>query len=252
MLKIPKGGNVIIVGDIHEHEEQIDKLLDEVSLSNKSILISVGDIYDKGFGVSIAESIVDKFIYLNTKGLAYIVKGNHELKLIRTAKRSRTLTSQLEWLNKQPLSIMVEFYNRTRVVVVHGGVRPGHTFKDLNSDVKISYMRNLDKDGNFIRLDRKVSNGKLTLEDSKPGGKPWHYFYDGRFGYIASGHASQKDGLPKFYNYSCNLDTAVYHTGILTAQIFSSNGRGDLLTFKGQAKYPDINNLYSALYKESI
>jgi hypothetical protein len=231
------------VGDIHEHEEQLEKLLEEITPSSKMILVSVGDIYDKGFGEGVAESITDRFRKFVDEGVGHVIRGNHELKCIRLAKRSKKMTEQLAWISKQPLSVPFEFYNRTRVVIVHGGVRPAHTEEDLKTDIETCYIRNLDSDGKSIKRVRKIVDGHLHMEDEKPGGKPWHEVYDGRFGYIASGHAAQKDGVPKFYNYSCNLDTAVYHTGKLTAQIFSADGKEDLLTFNGEAKYPDLKEM---------
>jgi len=237
-LKIPRGGKVIVVGDIHEHEEQVDKLFSEITPSDKTLLVSVGDIYEKGFGQSAAESIVDRFREFCDKGLAYVIRGNHELRCIRQAKRKKKMTKHLEWFSKQPLCVPVEFHNRTRLVIVHGGVKPLHTWDDLRTDIETCYIRNLDEDGNPIKRVRRIIDDAVLMEDEKPGGHPWHEVYDGRFGYIASGHASLKDGVPRFYNYSCNLDTAVYCTGKLTAQTFTAEGREELLTFEGQAKHP--------------
>lgn len=254
-IKVPQDGKIVVVGDIHEHEEQFDKLLDEVTLSPKMILVSVGDIYEKGFGVKVAESITDKLKTLADQGLAYAIRGNHELRCIRKAKKNRktrTMTDQLAWFDKQPLTITFEFQNKTRLLIVHGGVRPGHTLEDLKTDVETCYIRNLDKDGQLIKRTRKVVNRCAFMEDEKPGGIPWHETYDGRFGYIASGHASLKDGKPRFYNYSCNLDTAVYNTGRLTAQIFSAKGREELLTFEGTAKYPDLKEMSRLMGKGRI
>lgn len=248
-IKIPKGGKVIVVGDIHEHEEQFDKLLEEITLSQKLILVSVGDVYDKGFGKDVAESITDKLKVLAGQGLAHVIRGNHELKCIRLAKKRARLvpdagmSKQLRWLAKQPLTIPFEFNNKTRLLVVHGGVRPKHTWDDLKTDIETCYIRQLDENGQIIKRVRKIVEGLLIMEDEKPGGTVWHEVYDGRFGYIASGHAAQRDGIPKFYNYSCNLDTAVYHTGKLTAQIFSEKGKEELLTFEGKAKYPNLKEM---------
>ncbi|KKN67665.1 hypothetical protein LCGC14_0459240 [marine sediment metagenome] len=252
MIKIPRGVKVVVVGDIHEHEEQVDKLLKEVTPSTKMILASVGDIYDKGYGEKSAESIVDKFSDLIDKGVAYVVRGNHELKCIRLAKKKKKMTKHLAWMAKQPLSISFEFCNRTRLVIVHGGVSPGHTADDLKTDIATCYIRQLDENGKRINRVRKVVDEKLFMEDEKPGGKVWHEVYDGRFGYIASGHAAQLDGVPKFYNYSCNLDTAVYNTGKLTAQIFSEKGKEELLIFDGEAKYPDFKEMQRLMAKGRI
>jgi predicted phosphodiesterase len=246
---IPKGGKIAVVGDIHEHEEQFDKLIALIDPSPIMLLVSVGDIYDKGFGTEVAESIVDKFKVLKENGHGFVIRGNHELKRIRLGRRHKAMTPQLRWMRQQPLSLSFEFANRSRVTVVHGGVRPGHTADDLNSNVETCYVRTLDEEGKHIQLERKVVDGRVTFVPKRPGGKLWHGSYDGRFGYIVSGHAAQNDGTAKFYNYSCNLDSAVYHTGILTAQVFSENGREDLITVKGTPKWPDLEELERSMNK---
>ena len=91
----------------------------------------------------------------------------------------------------------------------------------------------------MIQLQWISQNGRQILAPRKIGVN-WHDLYDGRFGYVASGHAAQKDGVPKFYQYSCNLDTSVYTTGILTCQVFGANGREELITATGPARKPEL------------
>ncbi|MDP2683494.1 MAG: metallophosphoesterase [bacterium] len=244
-ITVPKNGKIIVCGDIHEHEEQLDKLLDKISTLSEMVLVSVGDIYGKGFGVHIAESIVDKFIKLSAEGRAHVIRGNHELKSIKIARHNKQTTPQLAWLNKQPLSLAFEFYNKSRLIVIHGGVKPAHTWEDLATDIELSYIRTLDSAGSPIKLIKVKEENGIFLFKAKTLGKSWHDVYDGRFGYIAAGHQARLDGIPKFYNYSCNLDTAVFHTGKLTAQVFSANGKEELFTFEGRAKYSNLQKMHS-------
>lgn len=227
-IRIPKGTKIAVVGDIHEHEEQFDKLLETIRPSPTLLLASVGDVYDKGGGLSCAESITDK---LNKLG-AYAVKGNHELKHLR--KNKFNLSPQLQWWAQRPLVLTFIFCNNTRLTIVHGGVKPSHTWDDLTSDVEVAYMRDIDEKGKMIRLDWATdSDGQKKLKPHKPNGVSWHTKYDGRFGYIAAGHEPLKDGKPKYYNFSCNLDTACYDTGILTCQVFDEKGLYQLHTITG-------------------
>jgi len=183
----------------------------------------------------------------------YIIQGNHELKHIRRAKRAGSpLTPQLEWLDKQPLAICFEFINRSRLVMVHGGVTPRHTWDKIGRDIDTCYVRDLDERGKAIPLVRVKDENGNTVFKPKSEGKPWHYSYDGRFGYIASGHHAQKDGEPKFYDFSCNLDTAVYHTGKLSVQVFSEMGKEKLLTFTCKPKYPDLDEMFALMQKRRI
>lgn len=250
-IKLPKSARLIVVGDIHEHEEQFDKLLTEVTPSENNILAFVGDVYDKGFGRGVAESTTDKLRILVEEKFTYVIRGNHELSTIRRYKKKKKMTEQLEWWSKQPLSLSFSFPNRAKVTVVHGGVLPSHTWEDLATSIDTCYVRDVDKDGKIVKRLKKEENGMRIMVNEKPG-TVWHEIYDGRFGYIASGHSSQKDGIPKFYNYSCNLDTAIYHTGKLTAQVFADGAREKLLTFTGTPKYPDLNDMFRCMAKGRI
>lgn len=231
-ILVPKGAKLAIVGDIHEHEYQFNRLLELIKPSEKMFFVSVGDIYDKGYGTSVAASITDKIRKMSENGYGYVVKGNHELKNIKKAIFSKTITPQLAWLDKQPLALSFVFDNGSRVTVVHGGVKPSHTWDDLDFDVETSYIRKLDDNGEMIKLEW-VGN---ELKPNKLGGASWHEVYDGRFGYIVAGHEPLKEGKPKFYNYSCNIDTACYCTGIMTCQVISEKGLDTLYTVEGKAR----------------
>ena len=250
-IRLPKGVKIVVVGDIHEHEEQFDKLLEGIKPDENTRLVTVGDIYDKGFGRNVAESITDKLIPLVEKGYAHAIQGNHELTSVRWAKRKKRMTKQLWWWSKQPLSLTFIFPDRTKVTIVHGGVLPSFTVDDLASNIDTCYVRLVDKDGKKVKRLKTVVDDRRVMVMEKPG-KLWHDLYDGRFGYIASGHNSQKDGIAKFYNYSCNLDTAVYNTGKLTAQVFEGGTRKELLTFVGTPKYPDIEEMQRLMNKGRI
>lgn len=219
-ILVPKDTKIAVVGDIHEHEYQFDRLLEIIKPSEKMYFVSVGDIYDKGYGPSVAHSIIGKIREMCDKGYGFIVCGNHELKHIKKARSSKNMTPDLLWFEKQPLALSFLFDNGSRVTVLHGGVKPSHTWDDLDYDIETSYIRKLDDAGEMIKLE--WVDGEL--QPSKPGGISWHEVYDGRFGYIVAGHEPLKDGKSKFYNYSCNTDTSVYTTGILTAQILSETG----------------------------
>lgn len=238
-IQVPKTTQIAVVGDIHEHEYQFEKMLDEVQPSNDMWLVSVGDIYDKGAGRKTAEKITDKFRELQEKGHAFVVQGNHEKKNIKNFQKHNRLSDQLEWLNEQPLVLSFVFDNTTRLTVMHGGVKPSHKWSDLNVDIETCYIRNLDDRGEMIKLKWVPIKGSTTnekeLRPAKEEGRSWHTIYDGRFGYIAAGHEPLKDGKPRYFNYSCNVDTACYCTGILTSQVFNSKGRGNLISVTGPA-----------------
>ena len=255
-VKVPKGTRLIVCGDIHEHEEQFNKLLKKIEPSAHTWFASVGDIYDKGFGKEAAERIVDKIKELVDRRVGFVIRGNHELKHIRRAKLGKyPLSPQLEWMRRQPTSIMFEFYNRNRVLMVHGGVTPHYSLKNVAEDIDTCYIRWVDENGHHIPLKKYVVDGLMQFVPAKWGSDcdVWHTKYDGRFGYIVSGHFAQQDGVPKFYNFSCNLDTACYATGILTAQEFTEMGlKGETITIEGPSRWPDVDSLYKEMVHRHV
>jgi hypothetical protein len=242
-IQVPKGSKLAVIGDVHEHPEQFHKMIQKIDPSWKMWFVSIGDIYDKGFGVKCAEDLTKEIQELQKQKIGFAVRGNHELKQIR--KNKKFLDPHLAWWKAQPLALSFTFYTGSRVTVVHAGVTPGMMWQDLVHDVEVCYVRDVDDSGQMIPLVWKDIDGVNTLVKGKEGGDIWHRKYDGRFGYIVSGHAAQKDGKAKFYNYSCNLDSGVYDTGILTAQIFGDDGnREEVICVEGVARKPKLNIAY--------
>lgn len=238
IIKVPKSTKLFFCSDIHEHEEQFFKLINEIKPDINNWFISLGDVYDKGYGIKAAERIIDKIKDFSDNGFGFFIKGNHELKHLNKAKKENiTLSSQLEWVNKQPAALLFEFFNGSKVLAVHGGVTPHQSLDDVFNKIDVCYIRCLDKNGKSIPLKRKKINEKIIYQPTKVG-KVWHEIYDGRFGYIVSGHHNQDDGVPKFYNFSCNIDTGCFNTGKLTAlEITEFGTKGKTIIISGSAKY---------------
>lgn len=242
-IKVPKGITISVIGDVHEHPEQFFKMLDIIKPSENRWFVSVGDLADKGFGIKAFELMTDKLIELQNNGYGFAVPGNHELKLCKKYKHNPS--KQLKWWKKQPLALSFEFQNGNRLTVVHAGVSPKMTWESLENDVEVCYIRDVDADGKMIPLKWETINGEKVLVKARSGGCSWHEIYDGRFGYIAAGHAAQKDGDAKYYNFSCNLDSCVYETGILTAEVFNDLGnRQETIRVSGTPFKPNIKINY--------
>lgn len=240
-INVPFDTKVVVVGDIHGHPEQFEKLVDKVKPSKNVWLVSCGDILDKGFGLDAENKIIDYFRVAEYQGFGFVVKGNHEFKRIRQAKRERHLmTEQLSWLRKQSIALSFKFSDSSRVTIVHAGITHRYTWEDLDRNSEVCYVRTLDKDGDFISLVWETDkDGVKYLKPKKEGGVTWHKSYDGRFGYVAAGHDPQEDGVAKFYEHSCNLDSACYETGKLSAQVFSNKGLEDLIVVEGTPSKPE-------------
>jgi uncharacterized protein YbaR (Trm112 family) len=227
-----------IIGDIHEHEIQFNKIFDVITPSEKMILISVGDIYDKGFGREVGNRITNKFMQLVDQNIAYVICGNHEFRKIKDQKKHNKHCPYIKWFSKQPLSLSFTYNSSKNIItIVHGGVTPKTTWFDLQHSLDVLVVRTVDPiTKKYVKSIYKVVDGIPRMIPSQAGSINWHKLYDGRFGYIVSGHDSQKDGIPKFYDFSCNLDSCCYNTGKLTVQIFGSHGREQLFFFDGPAK----------------
>lgn len=240
-IHIPKDKKLFVVGDIHEHHEQFDKALNYFSSRQDLIFVSIGDILNYGFGNS--EYIINKIKSLVETNKGFIIKGNHEINIIRQYRQQNiNAPDYLYWIATQPLALSFIFNNGTRATIVHGGILPTHTFDTLLTNIEVAFCRLLDENNKIIRKKTKIVDNKKISMYVKDNGTLWHDKYDGRFGYVISGHNSQKDGVPKFYNYSCNIDTACYSTGILTAIIFGEKGREGIKSFVGKAKMSGEDN----------
>lgn len=228
-IRVQKGQELVVVGDIHENESHFEEMIERTEVGTKRILVSVGDVYDKGEGSHVAERIIDRIRTLQEAGWAYMVRGNHEQRNIKNAKTNGDkLTPQLKWCKKLPLVLSFMFSNQNRITVVHAGVTPHHNWGNVANNTEVMYVRTLDDKNRPIPLVWRSENGVQKLRPEREG-VLWHDLYDGRFGYIISGHHSQRDGKAKFYKHSCNIDTKCYDTGILAGQIVAGGTLKELV-----------------------
>jgi hypothetical protein len=240
IVEVPLGTTICVIGDIHEHKEQFESILDKFKPSTNRWVVSVGDVYDKGFGPNIGNEITRELIKLNNSNIGFAVKGNHELKLIK--KNKNNLSEELKWWAKLPLSITFKFPRGSVLTVLHAGILPSWTVDDLGRNIELCYVRDVDTEsGKMIPLVWINEGNVKKLVKQHEGGVNWHELYDGRFGYIIAGHAAQKDGQPKFFNYSANIDVGVYDTGLLCGQVVDEYGKlGETIIVSGPAAKPDI------------
>lgn len=242
-IKVPANTSLFIIGDMHEHDEQFFKLINEINPSESRWIVSVGDVYDKGWGVKSAEAITNTLSDFDQAGYGFAIQGNHEFKMIKKSTNSELFKSPaLAWWKERSTVLRFNFDSGCSVLVVHGGVTPTDTYQSLSTSPESLYVRDIDpKTNKMIPLVWKFQDGKKRLVQEIKGNS-WHELYDGRFGYAVAGHAAQKDGLAKFYTYSANIDSGVYETGILSCLEITSEGkRGKLIKVEGRAKKPELN-----------
>lgn len=230
-IKISSDTKLLFISDIHEHSDQFFTILNKYNISDKLKLVVCGDVLDKGFGINEGFLVLNKIKELVNLGHAFFIKGNHELKNIKKYRNNGDLPPILQWVEQQPLSLSFVYPNSSRYTAIHAGVDPKMSWKDLTHDLNLCYIRylsNNDKTKVLFKPD------KIKEELLKENISVWHESYDGRFGYIVSGHNSNVKG-PTFYNYSCNIDTGVFASGKLTAILFGSEGREEIFQAIGRA-----------------
>ena len=75
-IEVPFGTRIAFVGDVHEHPEQFQKMLKEIKPSRRMWFVSVGDFYDKGFGMKTAEAMTTEMRSLQDRGIGFAVRGS--------------------------------------------------------------------------------------------------------------------------------------------------------------------------------
>ena len=211
-ITLSKNIKLAIFGDVYGTKKQFFSALEQVKPSQDMLIGFVGNVCSNVWPDNDAAIIFDKIIELHKLGYVLFIKGSNELKHLRESRRKGFLDSRLKWIDQQPLAVSCLFPSGSNVTLVHSGIAPYHTWFNLGSDVDVCYIDELS-----------ASDRGTSLEGAC--GPLWHEAYDGRLGYVVSGHKPQLDGKPKYYNYSCNLNTAPHQTGKLCVQIFNEIGK---------------------------
>jgi len=247
IINISKNTELLFLTDIHAHKYQFFEALKKYPPNNNRILCACGDYLDKGFletEKEDEEEICNKLMELQNDSLCFAIKGNHEIK--RSKKIKDNTNTQVNWIRTLPLCLRFSFESGKRITVIHAGITPLMTENDLDKNIETCYVRDIDPETNkMIPLKWVDIDGVKTLVKEKPG-VLWHELYDGRFGFVISGHdANRQFGEARYYNYSCNLDSAVYSSGNLSILII--DGFGNIKTkdvIHGPASNPELNIKY--------
>lgn len=209
---------LIIYGDIHGCYDEFISIRNKINPQKDDIEVCVGDIITKG-----KDSIktLDFVIEYNIKS----VLGNHEDKIIRYLKHQQSnkknpitldgdeqnivnqLTNEhINFLEQLPLYLKFE-----NITILHGGLQNNMNLNELSKRdrQKILRMRYLDKNGNFLALDKEDENSIF-----------WADIYDGNQGFIVYGHQWFDD--IKQNQHTLGIDTGCVYGNKLTAVIFTN------------------------------
>ena len=199
----------IIIGDIHGCAQELQQLLDKLSPTKDDVIISLGDVTDKG------PDSVEAIKILMRHG-AVMVDSNHDNRYKRYFKKGFTSENvsaknikesykteyeklwrnqtELAWLAKSAPYLEVEFGGKL-FTFVHAGVVPYIDLYNMQpwqigESLRVRY---LDADtGKFIRM---VKIDKDKYPDEVASWRPehnnvieWQKAYNGNYGIVVHGH----------------------------------------------------------------
>jgi hypothetical protein len=161
---------VLVVGPIYDKIEKLQKIK-EIEHNYQYIIFNGNLLYPYVNTNELEERIK---LFDNKKWLFNV--GQFDL----LALLNRELSSNVsKWINSKPNVIIIEFINKTNLIILGGGVIPKMNKRDLLDSLEVSFVSNF--------------NNEI-----------WHKSYGGGYGYIISNNPLT-DKEPAFYNYSMQL-----------------------------------------------
>jgi len=236
-------GRVCIIGDVHGMTELLAKLITKLNLQTEDILVSLGDLVDKGpdpIGtVRLLRTLSETAPYT-----VVLIEANHEDRHLRyhrnlterpgIARQMAEAAPVLADLNEELDDADRKFLRRAlpfwrwpdqNILCVHGGI-PGNMDR---FPATLDEARSLT--GKEARNFRQVLRTRficqrtgvfLTQGKEQPGDPFWAEIYDGRFGHVVFGHQPFFDG-PALFPHATGIDTGAVDGGALTALIINED-----------------------------
>jgi serine/threonine protein phosphatase 1 len=131
---------IYVVGDVHGCPTALDRLLDELAVTEDDLVVFVGDLVRKGPD---SAGVVER---VREAPNMVTVRGNNEEKLLRGEKELPALSAEdLAWLRSRPVAISFD-----DALVVHGGVDPRKPLAEHGVD-DLQNTRSLAPGGSYDR-----------------------------------------------------------------------------------------------------
>jgi hypothetical protein len=230
-----KPGRLLIVGDVHGCNDELETLLTKASFDPQSDnLIFVGDLVNKGPS---SIKVIDTFL----KHKALGVRGNHDDAALSRYRKWKASGKGKEsvaidkpehhWvpylephhvsvLEELPFTLSIPSHG---IMVVHAGLIPGHKPShptDTSSGPRELWayykMRNLKpaSDGeSSANLEGEAVRGFYSLEKNKHGGEAWASVWPGPE-HVVFGHDAKRK--LQLESYATGLDSGCLYGGQLT------------------------------------
>lgn len=202
----------IVVGDIHGYFDTFMALMDKINLDDEDVLISCGDLVDRG------PKVRETVEFFRTRPLTFCVEGNHENKAIRYFKgnpvkvahglettiasyegREEDQKAFVVWARALPHMIRVHNINGLPAYVVHAG---------------IDHTRPVDKQLREVCLYARYMGGESFRDES---GYPWYDKLPGD-AHILFGHWMHP-GPPDVAPYAWAMDKGIIEGAGLRALV---------------------------------
>ncbi len=186
-----------IIGDIHGCFEELMELLEKMNVTVDDLLISVGDIVDRG------NKSKEVFEFFVNRPNSIVLMGNHERKhqnklltyaqeIVKIQFGENDYQKFLDWTTTLPY-----FYELEEAIIIHAGFEHDKSLQEQREDVLCG-----------------STAGERYLE-TKYYEKYWTDFYAGTKPIIFGHHVVGND--PKIFNNTFGIDTGACHNGYLTA-----------------------------------
>lgn len=186
-----------VIGDIHGCYDELIALTQKINLTAEDILISVGDIVDRG------NKSKEVYEYFKSRPETKVLIGNHERKHMNgvlsyaqeivKVQFGQDYQSFLDWLNT------LGYYHETEdAIIVHAA---------FEHDKALGHQKEEVLSG--------ATAGERYLEKKYPSETYWSEYYEGKKP-IIYGHHVVGD-VPQIKNNTYGIDTGACHGGFLTA-----------------------------------
>ena len=225
------GARLVIIGDIHGCYDELVELLDRVAPRADDVVVSVGDVVQKGPAAARCLDLWRERGYL-------AVKGNNEIKLLHSAhpilrffhRQNRDVLRRgdlLRYIGGWPL--VIDFPNE-QAAIVHGGFLP---------DMRVT-PEDVERNQHLIDHLRWIrrKNGEWTAvpkEKRKKSDVLWAEKWRGERT-LVYGHTPVPE--PRFDRCALGLDTGCVYGGSLTAAVYA-NGEWTTTSVRAKKKYAD-------------
>lgn len=209
----------IIFGDIHGCYAELLDLLDRVGATDDDILVSVGDLVDRG-----PDSPSVLRLFRERRG-AVVLMGNHERKHVRGIfSYSQEITrlqlgdeyaAAVEWMSRLPYH-----YETPDFIAVHAAVAPDLPLEAQKEEILAGTVAG-ERELAALMAERSHVAGATSAESvQSPGAEPrwWHEVYAGPKP-IVFGHHVVGDAPLVERGLIYGLDTGACHGGRLTALV---------------------------------